>query len=101
MSTKLHPVVHEFSLFKTKRLRSLEFVKVEVHQHDIESFEQLTFLEQQNVKCDTRAKDLILNTLEEEVVIFTLKLSSDCVMNAENHLILNYPKDLCLYDRLM
>ena len=73
MSTKLHPIVLEFFSFKSKRLRSLKFVKVEVHQDDIKSFKQLLFLEQINLKCDVKVKELILNTPEDEVIPFPLR----------------------------
>ena len=76
---------------------SLKFVKVEAHQDDINSFEQLSFLEQLNVKCDARAKELMLSTPKDKVIPFPLKLSSAYVMISENHLILNYPKDLWLH----
>ena len=75
MSTKLHPIVHEFILLKYKRLRSLKFVKVEAHQDDIKSFEQMSFLEQLNVKCDARAKALTLSALGDEVVPISIKNS--------------------------
>lgn len=101
MSTKLHPIVREFFSFKSKRLSSLKFVKVHAHQDDIKSFEQVTVLEQLNVKCDARAKELILRTPEEEVITFPLVLSSAYVMNEENNLILNYPKDLLLHAHII
>ena len=76
MSTKLHPIVREFFSFKSKILMYLKFVKVDAHQDDIKSFEQLTFLEKLHVKCDSRWKEIILSTPEEEVIPFPLVLSS-------------------------
>ena len=72
MTTKLHPIVREFFLLKSKRLKSIAFVKVYSHQDYVKLFEQLSFLEQSNVKCDARAKALTLNALEDEVVPFPL-----------------------------
>ena len=101
MSTKLHPIIRELFLLKSKRLNYLKFVKVEVHQDNIKSFEQLSFLKQLNVKCDSREKSLMLNALEDEVIPFPLKLSSHCVVIAKNHLIFDYPKDLRLNAHLI
>ena len=65
MSTKLHPIVREFLHLTSKRLKSLEFIKVAAHQDDLKSFDKLSFLEQLNVKCDVRAKELMLEVSEE------------------------------------
>ena len=94
MATKLHPIVREFSLLKSKRLKSVAFAKVEAHQDAVKSFDELTFFEQLNVKCDARAKVLILNVSEDEVIFFPLAFSSPHVMMSTNQLILNYPKDI-------
>ena len=61
----------------------------------------MSFLERLNVKCDARAKALMLSDLEDEVIPFPLKLSSPYVMIAKNHLILNYPKDVRLHVHLI
>ena len=53
----------------------------------------MTFLEQLNVQCYSRAKALMLNISEDEIVPFPLELSSPYVMIAANKLINNYPKD--------
>ena len=84
-------------LLKFKRLKSITFVNIDAHQDDVKSFEQMSFLEQLNVKCDARAKVLMLNALEDEVIHFSLELSSTYVIIATNHLILNHPKDIRLH----
>ena len=91
----------EFVLLKSKRLNSINFIKVEAYEDDIKSFEQLSFLEQLNAKRDTREKALTLNDLVDEVITFLLKLSSPHAMIAKNHLILNNAKDICLYAHLL
>ena len=45
MSVKLHPIVREFLHLASKRLKSLEFIKVAAYQEDLKSFDQLSFLE--------------------------------------------------------
>ena len=60
MSTKLHPIVREFLHVKSKRFKSIEFIKVDAHQDDLKSFDNLSFFEQLNVQCDVRAKELML-----------------------------------------
>ena len=65
MPTKLHPIVREFLLLKFKILKSVMFVKVEAHQHDVKSFDELSFLDQLNIQCDARAKALMLNVFKK------------------------------------
>ena len=43
MSTKLHPIVREFLHLKSKRFKSIEFVKVDDHEDDLKSFDKLSF----------------------------------------------------------
>ena len=76
MSTKLHAIVREFLHLASKRLKSLEFIKVAAHQDDLKSFNQLSFLEQLNVKCNARAKALILAVSEDAIIPLPLTLSS-------------------------
>ena len=101
MTTKLHPIVREFLLLKSKRFKSIAFVKVDAHQDDVKSFDELSFLEQLNVKCDSRAKSLILNVSEEVVIPFPLVLSSPYATIATSQLILNYTKDILLHAHLI
>ena len=101
ITTKLHPIVREFLLLKSKRFKSIAFVKVDAHQDDVKSFDELSFLEQLNAKCDSRAKVLILSASEEVVIPFPLVLSSTYAMIATNKLILNYPKDIHLHAHLI
>ena len=35
MTTKLHPIVHEIFLLKSRQLKSITFIKVESHQNDV------------------------------------------------------------------
>ena len=42
MKTKLHPIVCEFYLLESKRLKSILFVKGDTHQDDVNSFEVLS-----------------------------------------------------------
>ena len=60
MSTKLHPIVREVLHLNSKRFKSIDFIKLDAHQDELKSFDELSFLEQLNVKCDARAKELIL-----------------------------------------
>ena len=53
------------------------------------------------IECNAREKAVMLNALEDEVVSFTLELSSPCVMRSTNHLTLNHPKDLRLHAHLI
>ena len=62
MSAKLHLIVREFLILKLKRLNSLKFIKVDAHQDDNKSFEQLTLFEKINVEYYSRSKRLIANT---------------------------------------
>ena len=45
IATKLHPIVRDFYLLKSKRLKSISFVKVDAHQDDVKSCDELSFLE--------------------------------------------------------
>ena len=45
MATKLHTIVREFLLLKSNRLKYVTFVKVDSHQDDVKSFDELTFFE--------------------------------------------------------
>ena len=101
IAAKLHHIVREFLLLKSKRFKSIAFVKVDAYQDDVKSFDKLTLLEQLNAKCDSRAKALTLNVSEEVVIPFPLVLSSLYAMIATNQLILNYPKDTRLYDHFI
>jgi len=101
MSTKLHPIVREVLHLNSKRFKSIDFIKLDAHQDELKSFDELSFLEKLNVKCDTRAKELILNTLEDTIVPFPLDLSSPYVMIASNQLTLNYPKDVRIHTHLL
>ena len=101
MSTKLHPIVREVLHLNSKRFKSIDFIKLDAHQDELKSFDELSFLEKLNVKCDTRAKELILNTLEDTIVPFPLDLSSPYVMIASNQLTLNYPKDVRIHAHLL
>ena len=101
MNTPLHPIVREFLLIRSIRLKTLQFIKVEEHQDHLYGFEHLTFLDYINAKCDARAKTLILDTAEEETIPFPLTLSSVCVMNTCNQLMLNHPKDIRLQAHLI
>ena len=56
MTTKLHSIVREFLHLKSKRFKSVEFIKVDAHQDDLKLFDDLSFFEQLNVKCDARSK---------------------------------------------
>lgn len=72
MATKTHPIVGDFFLLKYKILKLIKFIKVDAHQDDVKAFDELSFLEQSNVKCDARANVLTLNELEDEVIPFPL-----------------------------
>ena len=94
METKLHPIVREFLLLKSKILKYATFVKVDNRQDYVKSFDEFSFLEQLNVQCDSRAKVLMLNLSEDEVIPFLIDVSLPHVMIATNELIINYPKDV-------
>ena len=96
---KLQPI-GEFLALKLKRLNSLNFIKIDSHQDDIKSLNQLTFFEQLNVECDLRTKKIITNTSEDEVITFLLELICACLMRMDNQLILNYPKELTMCSHL-
>ena len=57
MSTKLHPIVIEFLNLNIKCLSSLKFIKVDAHQDDSKSLDQLNFLAKLNAEFDSRAKN--------------------------------------------
>lgn len=97
MSTALHPIVREILHLKKTRCKSLNFIKVAAHQDDIQEVDKLSFLEQLNVRCDIRAKELILSIEEDATIPFPLILSSPYVLNDSNQLVLNYPKDTRLH----
>ena len=101
MSTKLHPIIRKFLSLNLKRLWSLMFTKVDEHQDDIKSLEQSSFLEKINTEFDARAKKLITESAEDEVTPFPLELNSVCVMNSDNHLILNCASDLTIHVHLI
>ena len=94
MVTKLHPIVRDFLLLKSNRLKSINFVKVDTHQDDVKSFDELSFLEQLNVQFNARVKALMLKFSEDVVIPFSLYFSFPYVMIAKNKLTLNYPKDI-------
>ena len=52
MTTKLHHIVREFLLLKSKRVKSIAFIEVDDRQDEVKSFDELSFLEKLNVKCD-------------------------------------------------
>ena len=101
MATKLHPIVCDFLLLKSKRLKSITFVKVDAHQDDVKSFNELSFLEKLNVQCGSRTKVLMLNVSEYEVIPFPIDLSSPHVVASTNKLMLNHPKDSRKHVRLI
>ena len=75
---QIRSIVREFLHLKTKRFKSIEFIKVDAHQDDLKSFDELSFLEQLNVKCDARAKELMLNVSEGNHAICFRLLFSLC-----------------------
>lgn len=101
MSTKFHPIAQEFLHLKSKRFKSIEFIKVDAHQDDLKSFDNLSFFKQLNVKCNVRAKELILKVSEDLIILFPLELSSLHVSIASNHLILNYAQDIQMHTHLL
>ena len=74
MATK-HHTIRNFLFLKSKRLISITFVKVDAHQDDVKSFDELFFLEQLNVQCDTKAKALMSNVLKDDIIPFPLDFS--------------------------
>ena len=100
MNTKLHPLVREFLSIKLKRSRSLKLIKVDAHQDDIKSFNQLTFFEQLNVECALRRNKLIINAPSDEIIPCPLGLKSAHAMNVENKLTLNYVTEMTTYAHL-
>ena len=56
MSNKLNSIIREFLHLKSKRFKSVEFIKVDAHQDNLKLFDDLSFFEQLNVQCDTWAK---------------------------------------------
>ena len=96
INTPLRPIVREIMLLRLNILKKLEFTKVDAHLDDLYELEQLSFLENFNVQCDTRDKALILNTGEGKVMSFPLHLTSAYVINKDNESILDYPKNISL-----
>ena len=94
MNTDLHLNAYELAILRSKRFKSLKCIKVEDHKDGIYKLEELTLIEQLNVKCDARAKALIQNTTDNTVILFLLQLSSAYVTNKDSQLVLNYPKDI-------
>ena len=101
MSNKLNSIIREFLHLKSKRFKSVEFIKVDAHQDNLKLFDDLSFFEQLNVKCDVRAKELILKVSEDANIPFPLDLSSPYVMRTINYLILNYAKDVRMHAHLL
>ena len=58
VSTKFHLIIRDFFALKLNILRSFRFTKVDAHQDDINSLDQLNFLEKLNFECDTIEKKL-------------------------------------------
>ena len=94
MSTTFYPIAREILHLKMTRC-------IAAHQDDLKAVDQLSFLEQLNVQCDFRAKELILSTAEETVIPFPLTLSSPYISTSTNQLILNYPRDIRKQAHLM
>ena len=100
MNAKLHPIAREFLSIKLERSRSLKFIKIDAHQDDIKSFDQLTFFEKNNLECVLRVKKLITNTISDEIITFPLTINSTCVTNIEKQLMLNYTTKITTHEHL-
>ena len=101
MSTKPYPMIRKFLALKFKRLSFIQFTKVDVHQDDINKFDQSSFVEKLNTECDLRAKTLITNTPEDEIVPFALELNYVHVTNSDNQLVLNCAGELVTHFHLI